>query len=525
MTPALRTARLRRLSNAVAATLGVLGSLLILLGTSRYGVGLSTDSANYIAAARSLVAGRGYHNYVGNHLLEFPPLYPALLALGSLMWPDPISVARYVNALSFGLTVFLSFRWLTRHSEGMFPSLIGSLLILLSVPLISVSVFAWTECVFTLFILLFLLQMERYRDSARDIDVALAAAFAALAFLTRYVGFTLILTGAALLLLHRHSSLHHKIRHLLLFLLLSIAPTVPWFLRNLLRSSTLVGVRFRGPNTLSALIYTAVDKITTWWLPETLPFIERVGLSAVILVSIAGGSMVALGRDQAKSVIGKVRACIPMILFIGVYMSCLILLLANIAADPLDNRYLSPIYVPLTLALTILVATIGSVTQLRSVYKSFMFICLTVWLMYPASQVTNLIHTYLDNGAGGFHQFRWATSDLINYLTFNELDGIIYNNEPDVLYLGTGQIARRSPRKYGSATRLPTNDLTAFAKSLDGNRPVYLVWFNGAGGKHSYSVEEIRARFDMEEVVRRADGAIYTVRGKKWQPREPDTNQ
>ena len=518
MRPRLGAVELWRLSDLLAGTLGVLGSLLILLGTSRYGVGLSPDSATYIAAARSLLAGRGYLNYTGNTIFEYPPLYPTLLALGSLVYPDPISVARYVNALSFGLIVFLSSRWLARHSDSVLPPLIGSVLVLLSVPLISVSVFAWTECVFILFTLLFLLQIGRYRDSGKDLDVVLAAAFAALAFLTRYIGFTVILTGAALVLLHRHSSLPHKVRHTLIFLVLSIALIVPWFLRNHLSSFTLTGKRFPAPATLNALTYTAVDTITTWWLPGTLPFAARVGLSAMVLGLIIGSSMFALRRSQAQFVISKVSVCVPMLLFVGVYITSLVLVLSNIAAETPGNRFLSPIYAPVILVLTILVATAGKVTEFSWIHKaiqSFGMICLTLWLLYSASQVTSLVHTYLDNGAGGFHRTRWVTSDLINYLARNELDGIIYNNEPHVLYLGTGRVARRSPRKYGYTSRLPTDDLAGLEKSLEGRGPVYLVWFDGAGGEHSYSVDEIRARFDMDPVVQRADGAIYAVRGKK----------
>lgn len=142
-------------------------------------------------------------------------------------------------------------------------------------------------------------------------------------------------------------------------------------------------------------------------------------------------------------------------------------------------------------------------------------ICLSVWILYPASRVTNLVHNYLDNGAGGFHQTRWARSDIIHYLSLHDLDGLLYNNAPDILYFGTGRVAARSPRKYGFASRLPTNDLAGVEKSLEAGRPVYLIWFDGAGGEYSYSVEELRTHFDMEQLVQRADGAIYTVRGKE----------
>jgi hypothetical protein len=517
MTQGLRAVRLGRLSDAFPGTLGVLGSLLILLGTSRYGVGLSPDSASYIAAARSLLAGRGYLDYTGDPLVLFPPLYPTLIALGTLLWPDPISVARYANALSFGLIVFLSSRWLTRQSNSLLPPLIGSLLVLLSVPLIRVSVYAWTECVFILFTLLFLLQIERYRGSSKDMDVLLSAAFAALAFLMRYIGFTVILTGAALVLLHRDSSLPRKIRHIVTFLTVSLAPIALWFLRNRLSYSTFTGGRFPGVATLSGLTYTMVNTITSWWLPELLPFPARVALSAMIVALVVGGGMVALWRNQARFVICKVSVCIPMLLFIGVYIGFLLVSLLYTAADPPDNRYLAPVYVPLVLVLTILVVTAGKGTRFlwNKPTQSLVAVCLAVWILYPASQATALINTYLDNGAGGFHQTRWARSDLLDYLALHDLDGLIYNNHPSVLYFATGRIAKRSPRKYGLASRLPTNDLVTFEKSLAAGRPVYLVWFDGAGGEYSYSVEEIRARFDMEQVAQRADGSIYVVRGKK----------
>ena len=516
MTPALRTAVLGQLNNAAAVTLGVLGSLLILLATSRYGVGLSPDSASYIAAARSLLAGRGYLDYNGDPMVLFPPLYPTLIALGSLIWPDPIFVARYVNAASFGLIVFFSSRWLARQSDSLLPLLIGSLLVLLSVPLIRVSVYAWTECVFILFTLLFLLQIERYRGSSKDVDIMLSAAFAALAFLTRYIGFTVILTGAALVLLHRGSSLARKIKHMVVFLTVSIAPIAPWFLRNKLGYSTFTGGRFPGLATLSGLTHTTVDTITSWWFPEVLPFAARVALSAIIGALVVGG-IVALWCNQARFVIYKVNACAPMLLFIGVYISSLLVVLRYIAADPPDNRYLSPVYVPLVLVLTILVVTAGNGTRLLSNKPTELLaaLSLAVWILYPASQATTLIYTYLDNGAGGFHQTRWARSDLLDYLALHDLDGLIYNNAPSVLYFATGRVAKRSPRKYGLASRLPTDDLVTFEKSLAGDQPVYLVWFDGAGGEYSYSLQEIRARFDTEQVAQRADGSIYVVRGKK----------
>ena len=45
---------------AIVAGLTVAAVALVLVNTSRYGAGISPDSTSYVAAARNLLAGRGY---------------------------------------------------------------------------------------------------------------------------------------------------------------------------------------------------------------------------------------------------------------------------------------------------------------------------------------------------------------------------------------------------------------------------------------------------------------------------------
>jgi len=50
---------------------------IILLATSHFGVGVSSDSVTYISVARNIVKGIGLVDYAGANLISFPPLYPA----------------------------------------------------------------------------------------------------------------------------------------------------------------------------------------------------------------------------------------------------------------------------------------------------------------------------------------------------------------------------------------------------------------------------------------------------------------
>lgn len=88
--------------------LALVGAILILLSTSRYGAGLSPDSVGYIGTARNLITGAGFISYGGSPTVEWPPLYPALLALvGGTFETDPLLLANVVNALIFGLIVYV----------------------------------------------------------------------------------------------------------------------------------------------------------------------------------------------------------------------------------------------------------------------------------------------------------------------------------------------------------------------------------------------------------------------------------
>ena len=77
---------------------------------------LDWDSVSYIAAARNLLDGNGFHTFNrGDPYVWWPPLYPLLLAVASLEVFDPLAVAGPVNAVLFGLTIFVVARYLRRR--------------------------------------------------------------------------------------------------------------------------------------------------------------------------------------------------------------------------------------------------------------------------------------------------------------------------------------------------------------------------------------------------------------------------
>ena len=127
------------------AALAVLGAVLILARQVTYGVGLTSDWASYLSVARSLLAGEGFVQIYGWPYLHWPPLYPMLLAAASLFAFDPYDVAGPLNAVVFGLTLFVAGQYLRRHVQHPFLVLWACLALMLAIPLTRVASHAISE--------------------------------------------------------------------------------------------------------------------------------------------------------------------------------------------------------------------------------------------------------------------------------------------------------------------------------------------------------------------------------------------
>jgi 4-amino-4-deoxy-L-arabinose transferase-like glycosyltransferase len=202
----VKSTKLSVANKVLLGILGITGTVLVLLTTSQYGAGLSTDSVAYIATARNMAHGLGATSLDGNPLVLQAPFYSLLLAcIDRLFGVDPLSSAPVVNALILGLLVYVSGSLISRHlTQGYVFALLGAAAVLLSPALFGVSVMAWSEPLFVLFVVLFLLCLESWLQDKGRAWFAILTLSAALACITRYAGVTLVLTGGlAILLLDR----------------------------------------------------------------------------------------------------------------------------------------------------------------------------------------------------------------------------------------------------------------------------------------------------------------------------------
>ena len=208
----------------LVALISIIGILLLVAVTSRFGPGISHDSVAYIYASRSFLNGNGlkYFGYEAPYV-QWPPLLPVVLAVFGGLGIDAFTASILINIISFSLTIFFTGAWLNRCIKFQPLVITGVLMVLLSIPLTYVSKYAWSEPLFILFTTLFLFISGLFIEEENKRNFFLSALFAALACLTRYIGIILIITGIIVVFIKR-KGIRKKILDSVLFGFISSLP-------------------------------------------------------------------------------------------------------------------------------------------------------------------------------------------------------------------------------------------------------------------------------------------------------------
>jgi 4-amino-4-deoxy-L-arabinose transferase-like glycosyltransferase len=169
----------------------LVASLLAWIST-RWGVGTSPDSVQYLLGARSLLSGSA----VVDLPRQWPPLYPVVLAIAGAACGDLLLGARVLHALLFGLNVLLFglLLW-ERRGTAWVPVVAGALAFCLSPVLYLLHHMAWSESLFLGLLLAHWLFLARGADRSRA-ALALAGVLLGLALLTRYAGIAFVIASA-----------------------------------------------------------------------------------------------------------------------------------------------------------------------------------------------------------------------------------------------------------------------------------------------------------------------------------------
>jgi hypothetical protein len=443
----------------VLVGLALLGAAALIWSMPR-GAGLDYDSPFYLTAAENLRNGRGlYWEGEGGQLfplLHYPPLYSMVLAFLISMGLDSVSAAACVNIACFAGTVGLT-GWVIYHfTRQAWVSVAGSLTALVSPILIGVHLEALSEPLFLVLLIGSLGLLAEDLRRARTGILITSAAVAGLAYLTRYVGLAVVVTGGWAILADRRRDLGRRLRDTAVFGGASLLPVLVWYVRNwaLTRSLANRAIYFHPPTVDSLRL--GVFTLTGWLSLDCLPFRGGPVLVLVIGVALAlltGWAWVRSNRPAGEMAAGgdsrraSLEAAAILVLFACAYCGLLLASLSFFdAATKLDNRILSPAYVVVLIAFWLIVASIPRPARMALTGAAAVLVA-----SYLVRSV-GLLEEMRLNGRG-FNNRQWETSETIAWLRAQPDGGILYTNEPFPVRFLTGRSVYWVPEAFDPVQR------------------------------------------------------------------------
>ncbi len=525
---------------AVLAILGLSGVFVVLLCTARYGAGTSPDSSAYVSAARSLLAGKGYRSVDGTPCAVFPPLFPTLIALSALTGVNALTAARFLNALAFGGIVFLSGWLFLLGTASRAFAVVGALSVAFSNELLDVSCMVWSEPIFILLTLLFLILVARFLRTRNRVTLLLASLAAGLAWLQRYAGLPIILAGCLLIGLGTSgASLRQRLRSVACFCLVSTGPMGIWFVRNLLGTGRTGAPRYRVSSArgLSDVVSAPLNVMAEWFVPGSglLPSPEEIhrhptyflkwfgpgsesspvrviGMIVVVLLMVA--AVVSALRRRTDSSTTAVTPIWAAAVFTLTYLGFLVIYSRGRPEDTFTHRYLVPAYAPLALLITVGIERtarfLGGLRAGSEKGTSLGLLLCVLWLLYPLDKARSHIQYCGRQGMGGYSTPEWQNSPLMEWLRNHPLPGRLYTNAPDVVSLLTGVEAANTPEYWWEASD--------FARRKFASQPSYIAWFHNRRREVLFDLRELRCRYRMQEVAVFPEGRLYRYLGEGGPP-------
>jgi len=495
------------------ASLLVAGTWLI-LRSSPWGIGVRVDSLSYLTAAQSLAQGHCLC-WLGSGLelkplVHFGPLYPSLVAAGTLLGMSILESARVLAAVLYGANLALS--GLAVHVVTKNPwAGVGAAFVFGASPVIvEAHDSAMSEPLFLFFLMAGFLALAVYLDGRWPIVLGLAALACGLAVLTRYAGSSMLLAGVGALLLVNRGSWRIRIRDAMVFALAAFLPLSLWLLRNLAVSGTLTN-RVLGYHPVTADDARAFLDIVTGWLTaaRTSHWIEGLLLAALLV----GGAGVVWRYTRSDSSVERRAGGLGMILMLYILVYVPMLGLSRTYFDakiPIDDRMLSPWYASLTL-MAALVAGIS----LRGPRRTWWIVPVALLVLAGPGRYmvdgSRRVLGRLETQGVGFASRAWGESPSLDWVRDLSSDALLYSNKALVIQLLLGRAAYQPPERYDEVKAQFRED---FLENLDRmyadlERPnSYLLMFDPVRPIEPADVEdEFTVGLVLIETL--SDGVVY----------------
>ena len=490
--------------------------IVLWLSISKYGLGVSTDSTAYMFTGVNWIQGNGLIDYSGAQYILWPPLYPMLIGFLHITGLSAFAAAHVIQFTAFALIAYFSSIFLLKIFEEDFPfALLGAFLLDTGAVVISTFYMVGTDYLFLLFPILFALLINDYAEKQKWTTLTLLALTVSLAMLTRYLGYTLILTALIAVPVYSKGSPLQRILRTAWVGLFSISPFL-WMLKTW--SATTDGRR--PPLVFEEYLSQFTLGVMSWFtsdLPRTsdLTFLHYVSIWGCVILATILLFLIAR-KTYVFSPLVTSTLGFSLIYTFALFGSALIAYF-----NRLWGRFQLPIYFPL-IVLFLMVIGLG-LRYLREKHSRAYYPLAGMGVIFlvviGTLQVNTTIRLMKEAYMGDISENSINTrgmneNSIIQYWKENPPKGEfrLFGNYTALVAFHTQQEVSVSPRKSGvyDETIVPlenyVNDL--FADQKD----VYLMWIEPNVYEHVYLPHELSPIADIKIIIENEDGGLYLLR-------------
>lgn len=481
---------------AWSCSCGVLVAIMIWF-VSRSGPLLTPDSMSYVGAAHALAEQGQLRVPVGTWdaadstmvLKQFPPGYPALLAVALHAGVTSATVVRALNAAAAFALVALTVWLCGAATNDSWPVRLAAPLMIVAVRAMPTALAsAWSEPLFLVAVVITLLLMVRYPAQSWTYGTS-----AALGNAVRYAGVSLLLSAVTWAMWEAytrqaasleanasrvgaaHAVRRQRIAQAIRAAAIAVTPgalfnawwlwrarhfgvqtpvaTVAW-MGNLLAASG------EGIRTVSAQLVPLSTRLTAW---------VRVDVACVLLVGVAALIANALRRTRhvsasAVPVQNRATRTIAAALTIAVsYAAMLVYARLFVGGNiPLDDRLLAPLV--LMGGIATLIALYTWSRQATRVVRRVTAVAFACWIAAAAWQSFADARSLLDD-RDDYGSDYWTDTPAAVWLRTNGRTHALFSNDPVATYFITGRPSRMVPNTFRATT---ASDFLERLRATDG---------------------------------------------------------
>lgn len=505
--------------------LALLGFSIVLVTTSKYGAGVSSDAVRAMSTAEELLAGRGFVDFTGAPYVLWPPLYPLLLAgLSWLTSLDVFHTAWYLNLVLFPVNIWLWGRLFERIFPGkLIFGLLASAITLISSSMIRIYANVASDPLFVTLMVLFFLAAADAQESRSDQSLWAMFILAGLAMVQRYLG--VVLFGVAGLVVLSRDGLR-GIPRMILPAGLSLLPLAAWLLlHNYLGYRTLFGTRLYDQMWPLENISLSLTKILHWFLPYApglKPLLLRpwtILLPLLFLLLLFGLINRGWMRAWWQALSGP--SVWPALCFGVVYYFLLAFTVNTIDHRDLTSDRYYVILLPVLMIFVLLTwekfgSPLVNPSRLLRVIASA---ALALWFLYPLFDLQEYLVLSLENGEP-------SNYNIYNSRHFTELEvvrigrelveehpqAILYSNYVNLLWFQYKRPILVLPQV---GNNLSQSERLAILREeypdWPGKKGGFIIWFTPNEYKHLASPEELGQIARLKLIYQDDDGAIYQL--------------